>query len=326
MTSTGELLDRPSAVRLHPAYDDTAEVLSVIRAVDTFWPIARYAGSAKETAALASDGRANTFVPPWFRRDFALAGEGLVPDAELILDNPRFVAAAHDIFGADVVVRPTTVYVNVMVPGPVPFVPHTDIPAFRGVTRADHPVWLLVQMMNSGLFEDHRIRLATAVSWFYEGPGGEFHYWPTGPEGQAETIATPYDNIAVVADNERTYHGVAPVGGDQPLITGLTLDSMLNRVEGGWEIRNDEAPLHRAADDEVRITVSWKGEIYADEADRRRVDEHTDDLDLDRVVDALVTDMRARGVDIDPPADPHHDEDWVTAVSATYGRRGPKVS
>lgn len=324
MTSTEELLDRPSAVRLQPAYADTAEVLSIIRAVEAYWPIARYAGSGRETAALAADGRANTFVPPWFRRDFALAGEALVPDAEVILDNPRFVAAAHDIFGTDVIIRPTTVYVNVMVPGPVPFVPHTDVPAFRGVTRADHPVWLLGQMMNSGLFEDHRIKLATAVSWFYEGEGGEFHYWPTGPDGERAMVATPYDNIAVVADNERTYHGVAPVGGDQPLIDGLTLESMLHRVEGGWEIRTDEEPRHRVVDDEVRITVSWKSEIYTDEVDRARVEDHTDDLDLDRVVDTLVADMRSRGVDVSAPDDPHHDEQWVATVSSTYGRRPPK--
>lgn len=323
MTSTGELLDRPSAVRLQPAFDDTDEVLRVIRAVPEFWPIARYAGSEKETAALASDGRTNTFVPPWFRRDFALHGEALVPHAEVILDNPRFVAAAHEIFGADAIVRPTTVYVNVMVPGPVPFVAHTDVPAFRGVTRDDHPVWLLGQMMNSGLFEDHRIKLATAVSWFYEGPGGEFHYWPTGPEGEPSTISSPYDNIAVVADNERTYHGVAPVGTDQPLIKGLTLDSMLHRVDGGWEMRRGDEPLRRADDAEVRVTVSWKGEVYADEADRARVEDHTDDLSLDQVVDTLVADLRARGVEVAVPDDPHHDEDWITTVSATYGRRPP---
>ena len=170
-----------------------------------------------------------------------------MPEADLILGNPRFVEAAHGVFGPDVVVRPTTVYVNVMVPGPVSFVPHTDVPAFRGVTRDDHPVWLLGQMMNSGLFEQWRIKLATAVSWFYEGPGGEFHYWPEGPEGDHAVIGTPYDNIAVVADNERTYHGVAPVGVDEPVITGLTHDTLLHRVDGGWEMRNGDEPVARAA-------------------------------------------------------------------------------
>ena len=326
MTTEGKVLDRPSAVRLQPAYDDTAAVLSVIRAVEPFWPIVRYAGSEKETQALAGDGRTNMFIPPWFRRDFALHGEALVPDAELILDNPRFVDAAHAVFGPEVVVRPTTVYVNVMVPGPVPFVPHTDVPAFRGVTRDHHPVWLLGQMMNSGLFEDYRIKLATAVSWFYDGPGGEFHYWPEGPEGDHAVIGTPYDNIAVVADNERTYHGVAPVGVDEPLLHGLTIDTLLHRVDGGWEMRDEDEPLHRAADPDVRITVSWKGEIYADHADRERVEAHADDLDLDRVVDQLVADMRSRGVAVEVPDDPHHDEDWVAVVSATYGKRPPQVT
>jgi hypothetical protein len=326
MTSTGELLDRPSAVRLQPAYDDTNDVLRVIRAVDPFWAIVRYAASDTETRALSNDGRASMFVPPWFRRDFALHGEALVPDADVILDNPRFVEAAHDVFGPDVLVVPTTVYVNVMVPGPVPFVPHTDVPAFRGFTRDDHPLWLLIQMHASGLFEKHRIKLATAVSWFYEGPGGEFHYWPEGPDEPSGVISTPYDNIAVVADNERTYHGVAPVGVEAPVIHGLTVDSMLHRVDGGWEVRNGDEPLHRADDGDVRITVSWKAEIYADEADRRRVEDHSDDIDLAYVVDTLVADMRARGVEVDVPVDPHHDEAWVAAVSATYGRRPPQVA
>ena len=143
MTITGERIDRPSAVRLQPAYDNPEDVLTVIRAVDPFWAIVKYAASDTETKALAGDGRKAVFVPPWFRRDFALHGEALVPGAEVVLDNPRFVDAARDVFGPRTVVVPTTVYVNVMVPGPVPFVAHTDVPAFRGFTRDDHPLWLL---------------------------------------------------------------------------------------------------------------------------------------------------------------------------------------
>lgn len=324
MTLTGELLDRPSAVRLQPAYDDTGAVLDVIRRASPFWAIARYGASEAEIKAMSNDGRSTMFVPPWFRRDFALHGEALVPGAEVILDNPHFVAAAHAVYGDDTLVVPTTVYVNVMVPGPVPFVAHTDVPQFRGFTRDDHPVWLLLVMNQSGLFEDHRIKLATAVSWFYEGPGGEFHYWPDGPEAPNATIASPYDNVAVVADNERTFHGVAPVGLEAPLIRGLTLDSLLHRVDGGWEMREGDEALHRATDDDVRITVSWKGEVYADEADRARVADHSDDLTIEMVVDTFLADMRARGVEVEAPDDPHHDDAWVAAVGATYGRRPPQ--
>jgi len=91
-------------------------------------------------------------------------------------------------------------------------------------------------------------------------------------------------------------------------------------------MRNDDEPVARADDDAVRITVSWKGEIYADEADRERAEAHTDDLDFERAVDLLVDDMRARGVEVERPSDPHHDEAWVTAVSSTYGKRPPQVA
>ena len=48
------------------------------------------------------------------------------------------------------------------------------------------------------------------------------------------------------------------------------------------------------------------------------------ELDLDHVVSTLLADMRARGVEVDAPDDPHHDEAWVAAVSGTYGRRPPQ--
>jgi hypothetical protein len=265
------------------------------------------------------------FVPPWFRRDFALGGEALVPGAEVVLHNPHFVAAAHEVFGADAIVRPTTVYVNVMVPGPVPFIPHTDVPAFRGFTRDDHPLWLLNQMLASGLFERWRVRLATAVSWFYEGDGGAFHYWPDGPDQPSSVVEPPYRNVAVVADNELTFHGVAPVGDEAPLLDGLDRDTELHRSPGGWQVRNGDHVVHTASDDEVRVTVSWKAEVHDDADQLRRSEDHADDLTLDVVVDTFLTDLRARGVDVQAPDDPHHGDDWVEAIGTTYSRRAPRV-
>jgi hypothetical protein len=143
----------PTAVRIEPAYPDPDAVVAVIRAVGEYWPLARYAASPEEMVATGGDPNTAMYVPPWFRRDFALFGEALVPGAGLILDNGRFVDAAHRVFGADAVVRPSTVYVNVMLPSVAPFVPHLDVPAFRGFTRADHPLWLMKVMIDAGLFE-----------------------------------------------------------------------------------------------------------------------------------------------------------------------------
>jgi hypothetical protein len=323
---TVSTVTRPGAVRVEPAYGDAAAVLACIRGVEEYWPLARYAPSPEEMVAVGGDAATSMYVPPWFRRDFALGGEPLVPGAELILGNDRFVDATRAVFGQVAVVRPTTVYVNVMVPSVAPFQPHLDVPAFRGITRAQYPLWLLHQMMFSGLFESWRVKLATAVSWFYEGTGGEFHYWPDGPQGDGAVERPPFRNVAVLADNERTYHGVAPVGGPSArFVQGLTRESLLHRVPGGWEMREGSASLGSATDDDVRITVSWKAEVFADADERARADDHSDDLTLDRVVEAFLADLHRRGIDAVAPDDPIGDRAWVALISSTYGRPGPRV-
>jgi len=156
-----------TATRISPAFDDIDAVLAVIRSAGPYWPLVNYAGNDAEMAALGS--RPPTFVPPWFRQDFGASGQPLVDGAEVIIDNSRFVDAAHAVYGADCIVRPSNAYVNIMGPTPFPFIPHLDVPAFRGFTRADQPIWLLKLMKNADLFEHWRIKIATAVSWIYAG-------------------------------------------------------------------------------------------------------------------------------------------------------------
>ena len=73
--------------------------------------------------------------------------------------------------------RPTFIVLNVdalMPAGP----PHVDIPTFRGTTRDHYPLRFLKAKGSSGLFERWRVIQACAVAWFYDGPGGDFEYWP----------------------------------------------------------------------------------------------------------------------------------------------------
>lgn len=315
----------PTAVRIEPAYRDPDAVVAAIRACGEYWPLARYAASPEEMVATGGDPDTAMYVPPWFRRDFALLGEPLVPGAEVVLGNERFVDAAHEVFGPDAIVHPTTVYVNVMLPSVAPFVPHLDVPAFRGFTRTDHPLWLMKVMIDAQLFEPWRIKLATAVSWFYEGSGGAFHYWPDGPQGTEGVVEPPFRNVAVLSDNERTYHGVAPVGGDgAPFVKGLTRESLLHRVPGGWEMRDGDRVIGTGTDAEARLTVSWKAEVYTDRDELARTEDHADDLTMDRVIDIFLTDLRAKGHDPRPPDDPHLDRAWIRTLSDAYGRPAPR--
>ena len=315
-----------TATRLSPAYDDPAAVVELIRSAGPFWPLANYAGNDAEMAALGS--RAATFVPPWFRQDFVREGTIAVEGAELILGNPRFREAAHAVYGRDCIVRPSHVYVNIMGPTPFPFMAHLDVPAFRGFTRADQPIWLLKLMRNAGLFEQWRTKIATAVSWFYEGEGGDFHYWPDGADAPGMTESPPFRNVSVVADNESTFHGVAPLGArDARMPDGLNSHSRLVRGDDRWDIVDAQGAVIAHIDDaDARITVSWKADVFVDAEEARLVDEGIDTLDLDRIVDIFMADLTARGIDITRPVDPIHDEAFVALLASTYPEHPPTMN
>jgi hypothetical protein len=88
-------------------------------------------------------------------------------------------------------------------------------------------------------------------------------------------------------------------------------------VAGTWRLVDGERELARYAWEELRFSVSWKAYCYADEADRRRAERHEDDLSLDRILDTLCADLRARGVlgDVRPP-----DGDLARLLIDTYVR------
>lgn len=316
------------AIRIQPAFGDPDAVLALTRASGPYWPIARYAESEAERVASGSPTGGGATVPPWFRLDYAVEGQVLVPGAEVILDNPSFQTAAAEAFGFPEVVRPQTVYVNVMGPAAYPFFAHIDVPAFRGFTRSDHPVWLLHQMKVSGLFEDYRVRLATAVSWFYGGAGGAFHFWPEGPDGPALVQEPPFENVAVVADNEQTYHGVSSLGvADQTGPEALTVEGRLERrsTADGWNVVEGGRELESYDDAITRTTISWKAEVFTDEAERALVDDHLDDLSMEMVVDRFLADLERQGIDVPTPSDPHREDGWVRTLSTTYVEPAPRI-
>lgn len=315
-----------TAVRLSPAWDDPEAVVAAVRSAGPFWPLASYAASDAEMAALGRER--GTFTPPWFRQDFAREGTSLVPGAEMILANSRFVDGARQLAGGDeAVVRPQAVYVNIMGPTPFAFPPHLDIPAFRGFTRATQPVWLLKTMKTSGLFEEWRTKIVTAVSWFYAGPGGDFHYWPSGPEGPAVVESAPFDNVGVLSDNEATFHGVSSLGKpDARMPEGLTRESRLVRDQRGWCVLDGAgAEQVHFSDADVRITVSWKADVFANADEVATHDDGHDPLTLDAVVDLLASDLAARGIRVTEPNDPLGDQEWIATLASTYQDPAPRL-
>jgi hypothetical protein len=256
-------------------------------------------------------------VGPVFRGEWAYDAP-LVDGLDPIFRNARFATAAARIFGA-AVVRPQIVYANLSLPMPCGDGGHTDIPAFRGIDRTRFPVWLLVTMGRSGLFEPWRVTIATAVAWFYEGEGGGFTYWPDGPDAPPRTRPA-MTNTAVVGDNDVMFHRVEAIGGpDDDGVAGLTLDSRLEPDGAtGWRIVDGERELGAWRNDQLRISVSWKAQVFADADAARVYDEHADDLTLDAILDRFRADFASRGTPLAIPADPLHDADFVRTLSRAY--------
>jgi hypothetical protein len=258
-----------------------------------------------------------------YRAYWARLGRPLRDDAAWIVDYERFHDAARRLFDDErVIVRPDEIYVNVQVPQRTRYgSAHVDIPKFRGMGRREYPVWLLTTMRRSELFERWRVPVATAVCWFYGGPGGTYTYWPDGPYETPRQTTHPFANTAVVGENDTMFHrgdGFAEPGEEAP--AGLTLDCVCEPLEGGtaWQIREGDRVLARYDAARVRIALSWSAEVYVDERARLVADDRLDDLDLDKVIDTFVADLRARGHKIDRPADVRHDIDFIALLARTY--------
>jgi hypothetical protein len=306
-------------VVLDAAVDDPQRIHDLIDAHQPYWPVQRYFANSAEYAALSGNSEpSKMIIAPVFRGNWAFDGEikdGVAP----LLDHGPFIDAARTLFDADIV-RPTTVYVNLTWQLPFPQgAGHTDVPAFRGVDRTTYPITFLTIMGLSGLFEAERVKVATAVSWFYRGSDGGFQYWPQGADGPSVLHEGAIDNTAIVADNDFMWHRVRPTGKPEDGMVSLTKEAELVRRDAAtWAILDEGGEKVSFPTEAMRVSLSWKGIAFDDEADRRRHDEHLDDIDLAEVLRRFTDDFGSRGETLVIPDDPTADQDFVRTLSDAY--------
>jgi hypothetical protein len=313
-------MPRPPVV-LDRVVDDREQVLDLINAHQPYWPVQRYFANSAEYAALSGqDEPAQMIIAPVFRGNWATDGEPL-DGVGPILNSPRFVDAARQLFDAEIV-RPTTVYVNLTWQLPFPQgAGHTDVPAFRGFDRTTYPITFLTIMGLSGLFEDVRVKVATGVSWFYLGNDGGFEYWPKGPDAGSIVHEGDIDNTAIVADNDFMWHRVRPTGRAEDGMVTMSKDAELRRRhDNRWAIVDGGAELADFDFGQVRVSLSWKAIAFSDEPDRRRHDEHLDDIALTGVLARFRDDFAARGEALTVPSDPVSDPEFVRQLRDAYVR------
>jgi hypothetical protein len=196
-------------IRIEPAFDNPDTVRALFERHAPYRIIAEYIPATPGQPVL-----------PYFRSNWAVGGEPLVEGAEAILQSQRFINAARALFGSSSI-RPTFIVVNLNAPmpeGPT----HIDVPTFRGATREQYPLGWLIAMGRSELFESWRVIQAGAVSWFYDGPGGNFEYWHEGLEGPMHIEQPPFRNVAIMADNDRMYHRIGRVGAPDAKLPQMT--------------------------------------------------------------------------------------------------------
>jgi hypothetical protein len=229
----------------------------------------------------------------YFRETYAYVPDIVAPGVELLLHHEGLADAARRLHERHVI-EPSIVYANVLLPGQELAV-HTDVPEFRGANRKVLPQWLLVVMHHAGLFERWRMPIATGISYFGGGAGGELAYYPEGAAGPAATFA-PAHNTAVVLDTDSVFHGVDRVLGDEKEL-GRVRPGMHLRFDGDsrWTVRDGDDVVSTYGEDEIRLSISWKAYCFADERERQAWCTNTDDLSLTLILDTLTEDLRARG-------------------------------
>jgi hypothetical protein len=256
---------------------------------------------------------------PWFREHWALDGRPLIPGIDEMLHSPIFSDGARQVFGGGIV-RPMTLLINLM--GPMPTgVPHIDTPSFRGAERTNFPLWMLLVMGASGLFQHWSLSLAGVVSWFYDGEGGDFEYWPDGEKAPSHCERPPFGNIAIVTDSDRMYHRVGAIGRPQEYLPKGTIsaDAQLSPdASGGWRIIDGGKVRAVYKSRQLRVSLLWKAIVFPDGAAAAAFDDHSDDITIERAVNIFGADLHARGIKFSEPADPAHDQQWSRTLVSTY--------
>ena len=251
----------------------------------------------------------------YFRETYVYGDDVRIAGIEPFLRHEGFVEAARALHGRPLIV-PAIVYANLLVPGQELAV-HTDVPEFRGVSRKTHPQWLLVAMHHSGLFADWRMPIATGVAWFHDCAGGDFVYYPDGPDAPPQARPARYDT-AMLLDTDSVFHGVDRVDERDRPLAPLRPGMRLVPVDGRrWQVRDGDRAVADYLWDELRFSISWKAYCFADEPERRAWFEHRDDLAIGSMIDRLLADMRVRGVMTERPASDH---DLADLIIDTYVR------
>jgi hypothetical protein len=224
--------------------------------------IATTSGTIPEGVTLTWD----MILNPVFRGYLGRQGVCFYPEIEDCYFNLNFLDLVRKYWDAEYA-SPEMMLFNIQGPTPIGGPPHLDGTEFRGLTMEDSPLWLLLTMAKSRLFERWRVKKAQVITWYYKGRiGGGFNCWPDGPKGEPMQINGPMWGRGVVVENEMMYHhgqATGPVAMRKP--TGLDISSKFGADPEngqGWRITTFGETNQTIPSEEMRFLVHWGARVY----------------------------------------------------------------
>jgi hypothetical protein len=314
--------------------DQHARLLDVVRTQGP-WKliIAQHFASADELIATMSGAFPEGFAPsldlfltPTFRGYLANYGAVLYPQLHDCFYNPQFLEMAKSYWNA-AYAKPQLMLFNINGPCANRDPGHLDSPSFRGVRHENAPTWLTSVMGKSGLFQDYLIKMAQVITWFSPDAGSGFTYWPDGPLRAPKRVRPPVYNRGVVVQNEMMVHRGEPNGPlDQQIPAGLAFDTVFAGDPDDrdhWLLKNGDEVIARHHTEQLRFLVHWSAEVFSDLDELKKNMEGSDDLTIERAIDIMVDDLKARGIKLEAPSEPLHDPAFIGALNAAYDLGGP---
>ena len=298
---------RHNPIRIDTPFDNPEKIRVMFEENAPYCATAAYAPSG-----IVDETREQTERPvlPWFRGNWAVGGKPLVKGADSVLRNKKFLEAAKACFGSELV-EPEFVVINVNAPMPAGAT-HIDNPSFHGATRENYPLPLLRVMGHSGLFEAWRVVRASSIAWFYEGPGGNFEYWPEGLDGPMISEQPPFNNVARCADTDEMYHRIGSIGdpaAQSPRISSAA--QIQSDTDGNWSILENGEVRVTYPNSAIRFSILWKAAIGEQAS-------NSDNLTLDRLMSIFSADLRHRSVEFQLPSDPLANTAWILLLQRIY--------
>ena len=296
---------RHNPIRIDTPFDNPEKIRVMFEENAPYCATAAYAPSG-----IVDETKEHGAVLPWFRGNWAVGGKPLVKGADSVLRNKKFLEAAKACFGSELV-EPEFVVINVNAPMPAGAT-HIDNPSFHGATRENYPLPLLRVMGHSGLFEAWRVVRASSIAWFYEGPGGNFEYWPEGLDGPMISEQPPFNNVALCADTDEMYHRIGSIGdpaAESPRISSAA--QIQSDTDGNWSILENGEVRVTYPNSAIRFSILWKAAI----GERAS---NSDNLTLDRLMSIFSADLRHRSVEFQLPSDPLANTAWILLLQRIY--------